>query len=108
MYRQVLSISSETDILEHIYSLPMEQQVEAMAAIQEIESAAMDMQEPQPGLEDLMGYLEMRGLRKALCTRNFESVVFPFPFHTPYSLLLDIKRVPPPGLTYFKLRETPF
>lgn len=97
MHRQVLSISSKTDILEHIYSLPTEQQLEAMAAIQEIESAAMGLQEPQPGLEDLMGYLEMRGLRKALCTRNFESVVFPSPFHTPYSLLLDIKTVSPPG-----------
>lgn len=79
-----------------------------MAAIREIESAAMGLQEPQPGLENLMEYLEMRGLRKALCTRNFESVVFPSPFHTLHSLLLDIKGVPPPQLTYFNLCENPF
>lgn len=64
-----------------------------MAAIQEIESAAMRLQEPQPGLGDLMGYLETRGLRKALCTRNFESVVSTSPFHTTRSLLFDSQGV---------------
>ena len=108
MYRQVLSISSKTDILEHIYSLPTEQQLEATAAIQEIESAAMGLQEPQPGLEDLMGYLEMRGLRKALCTRNFESVIFPFPFSHTLFTTSGYEEGSSPRLTYFKLRETPF
>lgn len=50
-----------------------------MAAIRGIESTAMTLQEPQPGLEDLMGYLEKRGVRRALCTRNFESVMYPYP-----------------------------
>lgn len=112
VYRQVLSISSKTDILEHIYSLPTEQQqLEGMAAIREIESAAMGLQEPQPGLEDLMGYLEMRGLRKALCTRNFESAIFPFPlfFHThPIHYFWISRGFLPLRLTYFKLREIPF
>jgi phosphoglycolate phosphatase-like HAD superfamily hydrolase len=31
-------------------------------------------QQPQPGLLRLMDYLESRGLRRALCTRNFEYV----------------------------------
>lgn len=102
-YRKVLSISSKTDILEHIYSLPAEHQPEAMGAIREIESTAMTLQEPQPGLEKLMGYLETRGVRRALCTRNFESVVSPFhspslspPFHTPESLYVDIEAILPP------------
>lgn len=29
-------------------------------------------QQPQPGLVRLMDYLQTRGLRRALCTRNFE------------------------------------
>lgn len=32
-------------------------------------------QQPQPGLLRLMDYLESRGVRRALCTRNFEYVV---------------------------------
>lgn len=31
-------------------------------------------QQPQPGLVRLMDYLQSRGLRRALCTRNFEYV----------------------------------
>lgn len=32
-------------------------------------------QQPQPGLVRLMDYLKSRGLRRALCTRNFEYVI---------------------------------
>ncbi len=31
-------------------------------------------QEPQPGLNELISYLEGRGVRMGLCTRNFEYV----------------------------------
>ncbi len=37
-----------------------------------IESTAMLSQEPQPGLTELIDYLERRNVRMALCTRNFE------------------------------------
>lgn len=32
----------------------------------------MTHQQPQPGLVDLMDYLHDAGVRRALCTRNFE------------------------------------
>ena len=34
----------------------------------------MEDQEPQPGLDELIAYLESRGVRMALCTRNFEYI----------------------------------
>ncbi|KAI9853892.1 MAG: hypothetical protein M1824_000816 [Vezdaea acicularis] len=73
--RAALGISKSVDILEHIDSLPMDDQLKAMDAIRAIESRAMLKQTPQPGLEELMTYLEKRGMRKALCTRNFDGPV---------------------------------
>ena len=35
----------------------------------------MKHQKPQPGLIPLMEYLQNKGLKKALCTRNFETPV---------------------------------
>lgn len=43
-----------------------------MEKIRAIEREAMLAQQPQPGLVELMDYLERRGVRRALCTRNFE------------------------------------
>lgn len=46
-------------------------------------------QQPQPGLVLLMDYLESRGVRRALCTRNFEYVVVinaTFHMHSRYVL----------------------
>ena len=43
-----------------------------MESIRVIERAAMINQVPQKGLVDLMHYLEMRTVRKGICTRNFE------------------------------------
>lgn len=37
----------------------------------------MRAQQPQPGLVELMDYLQGRGLQRALCTRNFEYVFLP-------------------------------
>jgi phosphoglycolate phosphatase-like HAD superfamily hydrolase len=54
---------------------PSSPQSRAVAAIKAIERNAMTSQHPQPGLGELMTYLESRGMRKALCTRNFPAPV---------------------------------
>ncbi|KAL1979756.1 hypothetical protein VTN96DRAFT_5232 [Rasamsonia emersonii] len=74
--RAALGIDRSVDILDHIRSLPTEtERTEAVAKIQAIEREAMLQQQPQPGLVQLMDYLEERGMRRALCTRNFEAPV---------------------------------
>ncbi|KAI0387188.1 HAD-like protein [Hypomontagnella monticulosa] len=74
--RSVLRIPKSIDILEHIYSLPSaSQQEEAMESIRAIERQSMVQQIAQPGLADLMQYLDARGVRKGICTRNFEQPV---------------------------------
>lgn len=92
--RAVLNIPKSVDILEHIQSLstvpdnpasssnqmtsPRERAVEA---VRTIERRAMVEQEPQPGLAELMSYLQQRSvdpqtnLKIALCTRNFPAPV---------------------------------
>jgi phosphoglycolate phosphatase-like HAD superfamily hydrolase len=70
--RTALGITKATDILEHVESLPPAQQATALEAIRAIERKAMDSQVPQPGLNTLMSYLDSRGIRKAICTRNFD------------------------------------
>ncbi|KAI0972396.1 HAD-like protein [Xylaria arbuscula] len=74
--RAVLQIPKTTDILTHISSLPTPAaQEQAQEAIRAIERTAMASQVPQPGLQTLMTYLQERGVRKAICTRNFEQPV---------------------------------
>ena len=74
--RSALGISKAQDILEHVYSLPTpEQQNQAMELIREIERQAMIKQVAQPGLAQLMAYLDERGVRKGICTRNFDTPV---------------------------------
>ncbi|KAI1389439.1 HAD-like protein [Hypoxylon trugodes] len=74
--RSVLGIPKSTDILEHIYSLPTPaQQEEAMESIRAIERRSMAEQQAQPGLTTLMSYLDAQGVRKGICTRNFEQPV---------------------------------
>lgn len=74
--RSVLNIPKSTDILEHVYSLPTPSQREAaMESIRAIERQSMRSQVAQPGLTNLMAYLESRGVRKGICTRNFEQPV---------------------------------
>jgi len=70
--RAALEISPKTDILDHILSLPEPAQSDAFTAIRAIESSAMLEQEPQPGLMELVEYLESKKMRMGLCTRNFE------------------------------------
>ncbi|KAK0517088.1 hypothetical protein JMJ35_000243 [Cladonia borealis] len=73
--RAALSIPKTTDILDHIHSLPEPAQSQAQTAIRAIETSAMIEQEPQPGLNELMEYLESRHVRMGLCTRNFDGPV---------------------------------
>lgn len=74
--RSALGIEKPRDILDHVYSLPTpEAQHEAMESIRAIERAAMATQEPQPGLTELMSYLDSRGVQKGICTRNFDQPV---------------------------------
>lgn len=74
--RSALGIPKTVDILEHIHGLPTpEAQSTAMEAIRTIERGAMASQEAQPGLVELMQYLDSRGLRKGICTRNFDQPV---------------------------------
>lgn len=70
--RSALNIPKSTDILDHIHSLPEPEQSEAFAKVQKIESDAMVEQKAQKGLVELMEYLDRVGVRKAICTRNFE------------------------------------
>ncbi|EXJ89809.1 hypothetical protein A1O3_02876 [Capronia epimyces CBS 606.96] len=55
--------------------VPSSPQARAVAKIRGIERRAMTSQRPQPGLQELMAYLTRRGIRKALCTRNFPTPV---------------------------------
>ncbi len=64
--RSALGIPKSVDILVHIHSLPPDEQEPAMNKIRAIESAAMVSQTPQPGLSELMTYLETKGLPKGL------------------------------------------
>ncbi|TKA65005.1 hypothetical protein B0A55_09431 [Friedmanniomyces simplex] len=73
--REAVGIPKEIDILDHIHSLSSSQQNEAFAKIQAIEREAMSKQIPQVGLVSLMEYLDERGIRKGICTRNFDAPV---------------------------------
>ncbi|RYP53291.1 hypothetical protein DL769_010544 [Monosporascus sp. CRB-8-3] len=69
-------IPKSTDILEHIYGLPTPGEREAaFEAVRAVERRAMVAQRPQPGLAELMRHLDARGVRKAICTRNFDAPV---------------------------------
>ncbi|KAL1600575.1 hypothetical protein SLS60_006961 [Paraconiothyrium brasiliense] len=73
--RSALGITKETDILDHVYSLPPSEQEEAQEKIRAIERKAMASQRPQAGLVQLMDYLDTRNIRKGICTRNFDAPV---------------------------------
>ncbi|KAK7712825.1 hypothetical protein SLS63_012252 [Diaporthe eres] len=74
--RNALSITNEIDILDHIYSLPTpEDREKAMESIRDIERTAMSKQQAQPGLVELMTYIDSKNLPKGICTRNFDMPV---------------------------------
>jgi HAD superfamily hydrolase (TIGR01549 family) len=73
--RAAINITKGVDILDHIYSLPANEQEPALEKIRAIERTAMSSQEAQPGLVPLMSYLETKNIPKGICTRNFETPV---------------------------------
>jgi phosphoglycolate phosphatase-like HAD superfamily hydrolase len=74
--RRSVGIPATSDILTHIYDLPTQEERDAaMEKIRAIEREAMQTQKPQPGLSELMNYLESRKIPKAICTRNFDAPV---------------------------------
>lgn len=73
--RAAVSIPPGSDILDHIYSLPASDQEAALEAIRDVERKAMESQIAQPGLKDLMKYLEDQHVMKGICTRNFDKPV---------------------------------
>ncbi|KAL7659323.1 HAD-like protein [Aspergillus welwitschiae] len=98
--RQALNISPKVDILHHISRLPTpESRLEATNKIKAIERTAMESQQPQPGLVELMDFLEERGVKRALCTRNFEAPVLNLlNNHLPAHVFLPIVTRETPGL----------
>ena len=70
--RAAVNIPKEIDILDYIHSLPDAEQAEAFGKVQEIERRAMESQTPQAGLVSLMQYLDRNGIKRGICTRNFE------------------------------------
>ncbi len=73
--RSRAQIPKGEDILGHISSLPLQEATRKMDAIKAVESEYMLLQEPQEGLVELMSYLNQRGVKKGLLTRNFEDPV---------------------------------
>ena len=73
--RAAINITKPVDILDHIYSLPADEQEAALEKIRAIERTAMSSQEAQPGLVPLMSYLETKNIPKGICTRNFDTPV---------------------------------
>ncbi|RDL37851.1 uncharacterized protein BP5553_05284 [Venustampulla echinocandica] len=73
--REALGITKGVDILDHCHSLPPVEQELALEKIRTIERTAMLTQVAQPGLVQLMEYLESRNIPKGICTRNFETPV---------------------------------
>ncbi|KAK9456490.1 HAD-like domain-containing protein [Dipodascopsis uninucleata] len=73
--RAALGIAKSVDILDHVYSLEIAEQKVANEKIRQIERTAMVEMKPQPGLDELMSFLERKGVLKTICTRNFETPV---------------------------------
>jgi len=73
--RDALGITKQTDIIDHMTSLPEDEQKTAFAKVKEIEEIAMEQMKPQKGLTDLMEYLDKRSVPKAICTRNLQYVM---------------------------------
>ncbi|EPS42698.1 hypothetical protein H072_3334 [Dactylellina haptotyla CBS 200.50] len=82
--RRRLGITKGTDILDHIIGLPTDTIVEGTGKseqeigyekIRSVEREAMGQMQPQEGLVELMDYLDTRGVKKAICTRNFDAPV---------------------------------
>ncbi|KAF8308975.1 haloacid dehalogenase-like hydrolase [Clavulina sp. PMI_390] len=70
--RDALGIDKSVDILDHIEALPLDRQAAAEEGVRKVEREAMLEMVAQPGLMELMQYLGSQGIKKAICTRNFD------------------------------------
>ncbi|KAF8308976.1 hypothetical protein DL93DRAFT_1807374 [Clavulina sp. PMI_390] len=70
--RNVLGIDNSVNILRHVETLPPDHQAAAEECVRNVEREAMLEMVAQPGLMKLMEYLGSQGIKKAICTRNFE------------------------------------
>ena len=52
--------------------MPEDEQEEGYEKIRKIERTAMESQQPQAGLIELMEFLDKRQMKKGICTRNFD------------------------------------
>ncbi|KAK9376212.1 HAD-like domain-containing protein [Lipomyces chichibuensis] len=76
--RRALGIARSVDILDHIYSLEVAEQEIAHEKVRQVERTAMVQMKPQPGMFSQgrpFQFLEANKLRKAICTRNFNTPV---------------------------------
>lgn len=72
--RTALGIPDGADILAHVAAIPGDQErADAMALVETVECEAMHGMKPSPGVKELMEYLDTRGIRRAVLTRNYES-----------------------------------
>ncbi|KAI8054637.1 hypothetical protein BDF22DRAFT_680172, partial [Syncephalis plumigaleata] len=76
--RRELGVPTGTDVLAHAASLPTEERIAAELLIKRIEDEAMLSIELQPGLDELITYLESIPLPKAILTRNNPDTVAHF------------------------------
>ncbi|KAG9838389.1 haloacid dehalogenase-like hydrolase, partial [Aureobasidium melanogenum] len=73
--RSKLGITKGEDILDHVYSLSGTKQKEAHRIIEDVEREAMAKQIPQAGMVTLLEHLDVNGINKGICTRNFNTPV---------------------------------
>lgn len=69
------------DILAELRRWPADRRARGFAIIEEIEAEACERLELQPGTRDLVEFLDRRGLRRGLITRNTERTVRCFVRH---------------------------
>ncbi|OZJ06337.1 hypothetical protein BZG36_00652 [Bifiguratus adelaidae] len=76
--RGILGISDKQDILKHIDGLEGPDKVAANEAIESIERSVIDTMSLQPGLLDLLNWLDRHSVPKAILTRNNQEPVLHF------------------------------
>eukprot|EP00218_Dolichomastix_sp_CCMP3274_P003838 CAMPEP_0170156348 /NCGR_PEP_ID=MMETSP0033_2-20121228/62914_1 /TAXON_ID=195969 /ORGANISM="Dolichomastix tenuilepis, Strain CCMP3274" /LENGTH=190 /DNA_ID=CAMNT_0010393699 /DNA_START=96 /DNA_END=668 /DNA_ORIENTATION=+ len=75
LMKERLGAPPSADILAHVASLSPEERATATATIEEMEREAMLQMEAMHGAEDLLRWIDSRGIRRGLLTRNNATVV---------------------------------
>jgi len=71
LLKETMGCPADIPVLEFIEGLPVpEQREEAFAVVENFEKKAAAVSEPNPGAEDLVGYLRSKGLAVGILTRN--------------------------------------